>query len=50
MYDLRLFVDLHELYDSSRTSVDMDGTLKIGNYKVGGTQKPLNFTETQYFF
>ena len=37
------------LYDS-RTSVDMDGTLKIDNYKVGGTQKPLSFTETQYFF
>jgi hypothetical protein len=28
----------------------MDGTLKIGHYKVGGTQKTLSFTETQYFF
>ena len=28
----------------------MDGTLKISSYKVGGTQKPYSFTETQYFF
>ena len=28
----------------------MDGTLKIGQHKVGGTQKPLSFTETQYIF
>ena len=28
----------------------MDGTLKISNYKVGRTQKPYSFTETQYFF
>ena len=39
-----------ENWTKPRTSVDMDGTLKIGNYKVGGTQKPFSFTETQYFF
>ena len=36
--------------NSPRTSVDMDRTLKIVNYKVGGTQNPSSFTETQYFF
>ena len=30
-------------------SVDMDRTLKSVNYKVGGTQTPYSFTETQYF-
>ena len=35
---------------SARTSVDKDGTLKFVNYKVGGTQNPYSFTETQYFF
>jgi hypothetical protein len=28
----------------------MDGTLKFVNYKVGGTQNPHSFTETEYFF
>ena len=32
---------------SARTSVDMDGTLKFVNYKVGGTQNPYSFTETK---
>ena len=36
--------------DGARTSVDMDVTLKFVNYKVGGTQTPYSFTETQYFF
>ena len=34
----------------SRTSVDMDGTLKFVNYKVGETQNPYTFIETKYFF
>ena len=41
--------DMRELCNSTRTSVDMDGTLKFGRYKVGGTQNPHSFTETEIF-
>ena len=45
---------MHTLYlvcNKSRTSVEMDGTLKFVNYKVGGTQDPIyGFTENKYFF
>ena len=35
-----------------RTSVDMDGTLKFVNHKVGGLKTPISFIESKkkYFF
>ena len=41
---------LKHSYPYTRTSVDMNGTLKFVNYKVGGTQNPHSFTEAKYFF
>ena len=34
----------------ARTSVDMDGTLKIGNYRVGGLKNPLALLKPNMFF
>ena len=33
----------------SQGTLDMDGTLKFVNYKVGETQNRYNFNETKYF-
>ena len=42
--------DCTKLLASSRTSIDMDGTLKFPITRQGVLKNPHSFTETQYFF
>ena len=37
-------------FAESRTSVDMDGTLKFVNYKVGGLKNPIDSKKSNIFF